>query len=56
MLSALAVGVSGKSGEGFYKLAKDLERLKDDSKESRLKFWEQEKQAVYKTWKVILSK
>jgi hypothetical protein len=32
MLSALAVGVSGVPGEGFYNLAKELGRLHDDSK------------------------
>jgi hypothetical protein len=52
MLSALAVGVSGEPGDGFYTWAKDLKRLLDDSKEGRQQFWEQEKQAVYETWKV----
>ena len=47
MLSALAVGVSGEPGDGFYSWAKELGRLQDDSKEGRRKFWEQEKQAVY---------
>jgi hypothetical protein len=55
MLSSLAVGVSGEPGDGFYTWAKDLRRLKDDSKEGRKQFWEQEKQAVYETWKVDIS-
>jgi hypothetical protein len=54
MLSALAVGVSGEPGDGFFNLAKELDRLQDDSKEARQRFWEQEKQAVYEAWKVEL--
>jgi hypothetical protein len=55
MLSALAVGVSGEPGEGFYVLAKEMGRLHDDTKEARQKFWEQEKRAVYEEWKIILT-
>jgi hypothetical protein len=55
MLSALAVGVSGEPGDGFYTWAKNLGRLKDDSKEARQQFWEQEKRAVYEAWKVELA-
>ena len=55
MLSALAVGVSGEPGDGFYNLAKELGRLHDDSKEGRQRFWEQEKQAVYEAWKIDIS-
>jgi hypothetical protein len=50
MLSALAVGVNGVPGEGFYSLGKQLGRLTDDSKEGRAAFWESEKQAVYQAW------
>ena len=50
MLSALAVGISGVPGDGFYAWAKDLGRLTDDSKEARAAFWENEKQAVYQAW------
>lgn len=54
MLSAVAVGVSGEPGEGFYGLAKELSKLKDDSTEGRRRFWEAEKAAVYKAWKKVL--
>ncbi len=50
MLSAVAVGVSGEPGKGFYLLARDLGKLKDDSAEARKLFWETEKVAVYKEW------
>jgi hypothetical protein len=54
MLSALAVSVKGKPSEGFFNLAKQLGRLQEDSNEAQLQFWEQEKQAVYETWKIEL--
>jgi len=50
MLSAVAVGVSGEPGNGFYLLARDLGKLKDDSAEARKLFWETEIVAVYKEW------
>lgn len=50
MLSALAVGVSGVPGDGFYHLAQELGTLADDSKEARLAFWEAERLAVYQAW------
>lgn len=50
MLSALAVGVNGVPGEGLYSLARQLERLTEDSKEARAAFWENEKRAVYQSW------
>jgi hypothetical protein len=56
MLSALAVGVSGEPGDGFYTWAEDLGRLKDDSKKAHKQFWDQERQAVYDTWKVEIKK
>jgi hypothetical protein len=49
MLSALAVGVSGKPGPGFYSLARSLGRLKGQPDE--LKFWEAERSADYAAWK-----
>jgi hypothetical protein len=55
MLSALAVGVSGEPGDGFYTWAKQLGRLHDDTKEGRQRFWEQERLAVYEAWKVDIS-
>ncbi len=50
MLSALAVGMNGVPGEGFFSLAQQLGRLTDNSKEARAAFWESEKQAVYQAW------
>lgn len=50
MLSALAVGVSGVPGEGFYGLARDWGRLSEDSREADLAFWERERSAVYAAW------
>ena len=54
MLSAVAVGTSGHPGEGFYGLAKDLGKLRNDSPEKRRQFWENEKKAIYLTWKLKL--
>ncbi len=50
MLSSIAVGVDGKSSEGFFNLAELLGKLKPG--EDRKKFWAKEKQAVYDAWKV----
>lgn len=49
MLSALIVhSGDGKPGEGFYKLAKDLDKFEDgDDKE---KFWQNELNQVYDYW------
>jgi hypothetical protein len=54
MLSAVAVGVSGTPGDGFYGLAKDLGKLTEDSPEAKRHFWEKEKAAVYEAWKIVL--
>ena len=51
MLSAVVVGVSGVPGQGFYVLAQELGRFEGGSKEDQLRFWEEEKQAVYDEWK-----
>ena len=51
MLSAIAVGVNGLPGAGFYVLARELGKLKDQAEEV---FWETEKKAVYETWKIRL--
>lgn len=50
MLSAIAVGVSAKPGEGFFGFARDLGRLEGESREDEQRFWESERAAVYKTW------
>lgn len=52
MLSAIAVGVNGLPGDGFFSLAKQLGKLKPDEDEDQ--YWKNEKQAVYDTWKVEL--
>jgi hypothetical protein len=51
MLSAIAVGVNGLPGEGFYSLAKQLGKL---GGQAEFEFWESEKKAVYETWKTKL--
>jgi len=51
LLSAVAVSsVTNAPGEGFFGWAKDLGRLKDESKEGKRRFWEEEKAAVYEVW------
>src|SRR5450756_1778023 len=50
MLSAIVVGTSGVPGDGFYTWAKELGRLKDDSKQAKEQFWKQECEAVYAAW------
>lgn len=49
MLSAVAVGVDGKAGSGFFVLAKDLDRF--TANQSEATFWEQERKSVYMSWK-----
>jgi len=51
MLSAIVVSVSGRPGPGFFALARDLGKLKEDSKEAEERFWEMERAAIYKTWR-----
>lgn len=52
MLSAVVVGVSsGVPGSGFYGLAQQLGKLADDAEAAKLHFWEQERNAVYATWR-----
>ena len=51
LLSAIAVGVSGEPGQGFFGLMRELGRLPEEAdKEAEGAFWEMEKTAVYKTW------
>lgn len=49
MLSAVAVGVSGKPGPGFYSLAKSLELMTADTDETE--FWHQQREASYNAWR-----
>ena len=51
MLSAIAVGVQGLPGPGFYTLARNVGRLTEQDEQT---FWEAESQAVYEAWKVEL--
>ena len=53
MLSAVAVGVSGKPGDGFFGLAKDLGLMKPD--ENQENFWETQREAAYRAWKRPIS-
>ena len=48
-LSAIAVGVSGKPGEGFYNWAKDLGAMKPDQAEED--FLTEEVKKIYDLWK-----
>jgi hypothetical protein len=54
MLSAIVVNTMGTPGPGFYALARQLGRLADDADEK--KFWQDERQSVHDTWKVVLGK
>lgn len=54
MLSAVAVGVSGKPGPGFYVLAQLLGSL--NSADEDLDFWRRERDAAYKAWRRPLPK
>lgn len=54
MLSAVAVGVSGKAGPGFYGLAKQLQLV--DSDHQDLEFWAQQRDAAYDAWRRPLPK
>jgi hypothetical protein len=54
MLSAIAVGVKGEPGEGFFDLAKTLGKAFDEDKEGKQIFWQNECKAVYDTWKTML--
>lgn len=49
MLSAVAVGVNGKPGPGFYTLARDLGLLTPT--QSEIEFWAAQREAVYQAWK-----
>ena len=53
MLSAVAVGVSGKPGSGFYTVAQGLGKLHEGQDE--VAFWQRERDAVYETWRRPLS-
>lgn len=48
MLSAVAVGVSGSPGPGFFDCARKLGKLTNEDEQS---FWEHEKNAVHEFWR-----
>jgi len=51
MLSAVAGGVSGLPGQGFFGMAEGLGKLPvGATEEQKRRFWEEEKEAVYATW------
>lgn len=50
MLSAVATGVSGLPGPGFFNLARDLGKLHSNKLEDERGFWEKEKVATYAVW------
>ena len=54
MLSAVAVGVSGRPGDGFFVLARELGKLQ--SNEDEHAFWQRERQAAYEAWRRPLPK
>jgi hypothetical protein len=54
MLSAVAVGISGKPGPGFYDLARELGRMRREGDDHA--FWRTELEAVYKAWRRPLPK
>lgn len=56
MLSAVAVGVSGEPGEGFFGLANDLGKKTGATADDKRKFWQTEKKTAYKTWQTVLKK
>jgi len=49
MLSAVAVGTSGKPGPGFFTLARQLGKMTPQQTEDE--FWRVELNSVYETWK-----
>jgi hypothetical protein len=51
MLSAIAISVNRKPGQGFYEWTRKLGRL---TTEDEGPFWESECKKVYETWKVRL--
>lgn len=52
MLSAIAVGVNGLPGGGFFGLAEQLSKLPAGAtEEEKQRFWEKEQKAIYETWR-----
>ena len=51
MLSAIAVGVNGKAGGGFFSWARELGLIDNDNSEDEQDFWEDQVQQIYDLWK-----
>lgn len=54
MLSAVAVGVNGTPGPGFFTLARDLDLIYPSEDETS--FWQRQQEAAYEAWKRQLPK
>ncbi len=50
MLSAVVIRLDGAPGDGFFELARELGRLKSATREDEKRFWQAERDAVYRTW------
>ncbi len=53
MLSAIVVTTSGMPGPGFFKLARDLAKLRGTKLADQRAFWKSEVRAVHSTWKTV---
>lgn len=51
MLSALAVGVNGLPGTGFFNLARRLGKLSSTTPADELEFWREERNKIYESWR-----
>jgi hypothetical protein len=57
LLSAVAVGVNGLAGPGFFSLGQALGELAQDADaKTQRAFWEAQRAAAYETWKRPLRK
>ena len=54
MLSAIAVGVSGKPSEGFFNWARELGVIEEGQDKETL--WRNECEKVYEAWKISYRK
>lgn len=50
MLSAVAVGSGGMPGEGFFVLARRLQKFTGANSADERRFWETERERVYEVW------
>lgn len=54
MLSAIVVTTMGLPGPGFFQLARDLGRLRGNTRDEEMSFWQNETNAVHEAWKTVL--